>query len=167
MVADTFLSPPTRHAISFGASVLRPASRGSVTLFSAEPTAKPKIVHNYLAEPADLDAAVAGLRIGLELSRQPALKPWTTEPLAAPRSDSDADLRAYARRFTQTGLHPVGTCAMGRVVDAELRVPGVAGLRVVDASVIPELVSGNTMAPVIAVAERAAELMRHSPRENS
>ena len=161
MIADTFLSPPTRHALSFGASVLRPASRGAVTLFSDEPTAKPKIVHNYLAEPADLDTAVAGLRIGLELSRQPSLKPWTPKAIAAPVSDSEADLRTYARRFTQTGLHPAGTCAMGRVVDAELRVHGVIGLRVVDASVIPELVSGNTMAPVIAVAEKAADLMRH------
>lgn len=160
MIADTFLSPPTRHAVSFGASVLKPASRGYVTLFSDEPTAKPKIVQNYLAEEADLRTAVTGLRISLELSRQAAFKPWTLEPSTAPGSDTEADLRAYARRHVQTGLHPVGTCAMGRVVDTDLRVFGVDGLRVVDASVIPSVVRGNTNAPVMAIAEKAADLIR-------
>ncbi|WP_016817807.1 GMC family oxidoreductase [Salinispora arenicola] len=160
MVADTFLSPPTGHGVSFGASVMRPVSSGHVTLFSGEPTAKPKIVQNYLADPADLQTAVSGLRISLELSRQAALKPYAVEPSAAPSSDTETDLRAYARSHVQTGLHPVGTCAMGRVVDAELRVFGVDGLRVVDASVIPLIIRGNTNAPVMAVAERAADLVR-------
>jgi choline dehydrogenase len=160
MIADRFLSPPSQHGISFGASVLTPLSRGHVTLYSAEATAKPKIVQNYYADPADLDTAVAGLAISMELSRQAALKPYTDSAYAAPASDAAADLRAYARRHVQTGFHPVGTCAMGLVVDPELRVYGVEGLRVVDASVMPSVVRGNTNAPVIAIAEKAADLIR-------
>lgn len=165
-IVDTFLSPPTRHAISFGASVLNPASRGRVTLFSDEPTAKPRIIHDYLAEPQDLDLAVAGLRLGLDLAARPALRPYTVEPSSVPESDSRADLQAFVRRRVQTGLHPSGTCAIGGVVDTELRVTGVAGLRVADASVIPTLVRGNTMAPVIAVAERGADLIREVAAPN-
>jgi choline dehydrogenase len=170
MIADNFLSPPTRHSISFGASVLTPRSRGHVTLFSGEATAKPRIVQDYLADPTDLETAVTGLRISLELSRQAALKPFTIEATVAPSSDSEADLRQYARQRVQSGFHPVGTCAIGRVVDTELRVLGVDGLRVVDASVIPVLVRGNTNAPVIAIAEKAADLIRGSgpgPREGA
>jgi choline dehydrogenase len=163
MIADNFLSPPTRHAISFGASVLKPRSRGYVTLAAGEPTAKPKIVQNYYADPADLDTAVTGLRISMEISRQAALKPYTETAYAAPPTESTGALRRYVRRHIQTGFHPVGTCAMGLVVDARLRVLGVDGLRVVDASVMPSIVRGNTNAPVIAIAEKAADLIRELP----
>ena len=160
MFVDCGLTPPTGHGISYGGCVLSPAGRGSVTLASADPTAKPRIAHRYYTEPADLATAVAGLRIGLELARQPALQPYLEHPVSVPESGADADLRAFARRHTATLFHPAGTCAIGTVVDAELRVRGVAGLRVADASVMPTVPRGNTNAPVIAIAEKAADLLR-------
>ena len=107
---------------------------------------------------------VQGLRVAIEITRQPALAPYTTRPYYAPASDSEEDLRAHIRQQTFTLYHPVGTCRMGSdaeaVVGAELRVNGVEGLRVVDASVMPTVPRGNTNAPTIAVAERAADLIR-------
>jgi choline dehydrogenase len=163
MIADNFLTPPTGHAVSFGASVLKPQSRGQVVLVSAEPTAKPKIIHNYYAEPADLAVAVEGLRIALDISHRAPLKSYTERAYAAPAGESVHALRAFARQHIQTQFHPVGTCAMGLVVDEALRVTGVAGLRVIDASVMPSIVRGNTNAPVIAIAEKGADLVRGLP----
>ncbi len=163
LLLDGGLTPPPGHGISFGASVLRPLSRGRLALASDQPTAKPRIVFDYFAEPADLDTAATGVRIGLEISRQSALKTYTQTPYAVPDSESDADVRAFVRRHVQSLHHPVGTCAMGAVVDAELRVRGVEGLRVADASVIPLLVSGNTNAPTVAIAEKAADLILGRP----
>jgi choline dehydrogenase len=159
MLLDAGLAMPSRHAISFGPCVLSPRSRGSVTLASEDPTAKPRIRHNYYEDDADLASMVTGLRIGLEIARQSALSSYTESLYGAPDSESDEDLRAFARRNTATLFHPAGTCAMGTVLDEELRVRGVEGLRVVDASVMPTLVRGNTNAPVIAMAERAADLI--------
>ncbi len=159
MFADSGLGTPTHHALSYGPSILTPRSRGSVLLASDDPTAKPKIVHNYFADEADLDTAVAGLRIGLEIARQPALRPYTEAAYEPPASESDKDLRLHARRYTHSIFHPVGTCAMGTVVDAELRVLGIDGLRVVDASVMPTIVRGNPNAPTVAIAEKAADLI--------
>lgn len=159
LLADGGLTPPPGHGISFGPCVLRPASRGHVTLASDQPTAKPRIVLNYLAEPADLDLAVTGVRMALEISRQSALKTYTQSPYAVPESEADADLRAFVRHHVQPLHHPVGSCSMGTVVDAELRVRGVEGLRVADASVIPVLVSGNTNAAAVAIAEKGADLI--------
>lgn len=163
MLVDGGLGAPTGHGISYGACVLTARSRGSVSLTSTDPTAKPRIHHNYYREDADLRSAVDGLRIGMEIAQQAALKPYVEQPYQHPASGSEADLRDYARRNTYTLFHPVGTCAMGSVVDAELRVMGVSGLRVVDASVMPTVVRGNTNAPTIAIAERAADLIRGVP----
>ena len=160
MFADSGLGTPTHHAISFGPSMLAPRSRGSVGLASDDPTAKPKISHDYFADEADLDDAVAAVRMGLEISRQRALKPFNEDQFEPPASESDADLREFVRRYAHSIFHPAGTCAMGTVVDAELRVHGVEGLRVVDASVMPTLVRGNPNAPTIAIAERAADLIK-------
>ncbi|MFV2114124.1 GMC family oxidoreductase [Micromonospora sp. LOL_025] len=160
MFADNGLGTPTDHALSYGPSMLAPRSRGSVLLALADPTAKPKIVHNYFAEESDLDDAVAALRIGLDIARQPALAPYTERPFRPPASASDADLRDYVRRYAHSIYHPAGTCAMGAVVDAELRVLGVDGLRVADASVMPRLVSGNPNAATIAIGEKAADLIK-------
>lgn len=160
MFADGGLGFPSAHAISYAGCVLKPQSRGSVLLASGDPTAKPAIRHNFYTADADLELQVVGLRIGLEIARQHALKLYTETPFTPPASESDADLRAYVRRNTQTEYQPSGTCAMGSVVDAELRVLGVDGLRVVDASVLPTLVRGNMNAPTIAVAEKAADLIR-------
>jgi len=108
-----------------------------------------------------LDATLlAGLRKCLEIAEQPALNAVSTGPYGAPAGDDDASLMAHIERNSTTIYHPVGTCAMGEVVDAELRVLGMEGLRVVDASVMPTLVRGNTNAPTIMIAERAADLIR-------
>ncbi len=144
--------------------VLTPASRGIVAPLSPDPTAKPYILHNYLAEESDMARMVQGMRVAMEITRQPALAPYTTRPYYTPASDSEEDLRAHIRQQTFTLYHPVGTCRMGSdaeaVVDTELRVNGVEGLRVVDASVMPTVPRGNTNAPTIAIAERAADLIR-------
>ncbi|MEV4625128.1 GMC family oxidoreductase N-terminal domain-containing protein [Micromonospora sp. NPDC049523] len=160
MITDAGMAPPTAHGISFGPCLLTPRSRGSVTLASPAPTAKPRIRHDYYSEDSDLAVMVAGVRAGLEIARQGALGLYTEQPVRAPESESDDDVREFVRRNTQTLFHPSGTCAMGTVVDADLRVRGVQGLRVVDASVMPTVVRGNTNAPVIAIAERAADLIR-------
>jgi choline dehydrogenase len=164
MFADGGLGVPSCHAISYGACVIKPQSRGSVAIASDDPTAKPRIVHNYYAESQDLETAVAGLRIGLQIARQSALAPYTENAHEPPGSESDADLRAHVRRYTQTMYHPAGTCAMGTVVDADLRVLGVDGLRVADASVMPSVIRGNTNAPTIAIAEKAADLITGKSR---
>jgi choline dehydrogenase len=160
MFADGGLGFPSDHAISFGAYVLQPRSRGSVTLAGDDPTAKPRITHNYYADEADLRTATDGVRAALSIARQQALAPYTERPVSVPASDSDADIGDFLRRNTQTSYHAAGSCAMGLVTDAELRVLGVDGLRVADASVMPRLISGNTNAPTIAIAEKAADLIR-------
>jgi choline dehydrogenase len=162
MFVDGGLAPPTGHGISFGASALGTQSSGSVSLASDDPTTKPRILHNYYAEEADLEAAVTGLRVSLEIARRQALKPFTETPVTVPESDSEADLRAHVRRHSHTAFHAAGTCAIGKVVDTELQVEGIDGLRVVDASVLPT-VFGNPNAPTIAIAEKAADLIRGVP----
>ena len=159
MFVDGGLGVPAAHGISFGTDFLEPRSRGSVEIVSAEPTAKPRIRHNFFSEESDLDAAVEGMRIALDIARQNALKPYTVAPYSVPDSDSDSDIRAHLRRYSETAYHPVGTCAMGAVVDAELRVLGCEALRVVDASIMPT-VFGNPNAPTIAIAEKAADRIR-------
>ena len=153
--------------------MLKPASRGTVGLLSPDPTAKPWILHNYYAEDSDMRAMVDGLRLALEIGRAPALAQFAKRPYYMPEGDSDQQLRAYIRQQTFTLYHPVGTCRMGSdpdaVVDTDLRVRGLESLRVVDASVMPTVTRGNTNAPTIAIAERAAELIGggRSPDESA
>lgn len=156
---DEGLGAPTEHGFAFGPCVLKPTSRGRVALRSAMPDAKPRILHNYLATDQDRQSLLEGLRIALRIAARPAIAERITGPFATPASDSDADLMAFARRHAQTLYHPTSTCAIGPVVDPELRVRGVEGLRVADASVMPSIVRGNTNAPTIMIAERAAELI--------
>ena len=143
--------------------VLRPFSRGSVGLFSAHSAMAPRIDPGFLSDPRDLPVLKAGARILERVLEAPPLAPWRGRRLY-PHDGTDAGLEADIRARADTIYHPVGTCRMGRddlaVVDPQLRVHGVAGLRVVDASVMPRLVSGNTNAPTIMIAERAAELIR-------
>ncbi|MGI4878672.1 MAG: GMC family oxidoreductase, partial [Janthinobacterium lividum] len=157
--------------LTFAACQLRPESRGTIHVRSADPFAPPSIRPNYLADRLDQDTIVAGLRWGRVIAGQQALSPYMgDELLPGSAVESDADLLEFARQSGSTIYHPVGTCAMGRagdpraVVDPELRVRGVEGLRVVDASVMPRLVSGNTNAPTIMIAEKASDMIRASAR---
>ncbi|HET8821215.1 MAG TPA: GMC family oxidoreductase N-terminal domain-containing protein [Thermoleophilaceae bacterium] len=158
------LVPGDGHGFALGACVLKPKSRGFVALGSPDPTAKPLIVHNYLEHPDDVASMVAGVRTSMEICESGPLGDVSTGMLIGPPSRSDEDIEAHVRARLQTLYHPVGTCRMGddpgAVVDRELRVRGVSGLRVVDASVMPSVPRGNTNAPVIALAERAADLIR-------
>ena len=147
-------------ALAIGPCVLSPTSRGYVTLRSADPAYPPRIQHNYLATEEDRASIVEGLRLALGIAGQPALKRHITGPFQVPESDSTADLLAFASRLGHTLYHPTSSCAIGSVVDSELRVLGVERLRVVDASVMPTVVRGNTNAPTIMIAERAADLIR-------
>ena len=165
-VPARLLEEPTfEHGFTLAVCPLKPASRGMLTLRSPDPTTKPFILHNYYAEDSDMQTMLEGLRIAEEIGAQPALAPYTSRLYDEPASQSEPDRRAYVRRQTYTFFHPVGTCRMGSdanaVLDTELRVRGVDGLRVVDASVMPTVPRGNTNAPTIAIAERAADLIGH------
>lgn len=148
------------HGFAYGPCVLAPTSRGSVSLRSARPDAAPRIVHNYLTTVEDRDALVAGVRIALDIAAQPAMADVIAEPIDVPASSSEPDILSWVKRAGMTVFHPTSTCAIGSVVDAQLRVFGVDGLRVVDASVFPTVPRGNTNAPTIMAAEKAADLIR-------
>jgi choline dehydrogenase-like flavoprotein len=157
--------PAFGHGYSCHVCLLRPKSRGSVTLASADPLAAPLIDPNFLAERDDVDRLVRGFKLMRRILEQPALAGHRGRELAASRdARSDAQIEAFIRGHADTIYHPVGTCRMGPgpmdVVDAQLRVHGVQGLRVVDASIMPRIVGGNTNAPVIAIAEKAADLIK-------
>jgi choline dehydrogenase len=146
---------------------LRPGSRGRIDARSADPFADPAIRANYLATDEDRRVLREAVRIGRDVAAQAALDPYRDTELApGPEVRSDAEIDAWVRAHAETIYHPVGTCRMGAdgdpqaVVDAELRVRGIAGLRVVDASVMPALVGANTNAPTIMIAEKAADLIR-------
>ncbi len=148
------------------AVLLRPESRGEVSLASADPRAALRIRQNFLATDKDWAVLRAGLRMVREIGRQAPLARYTDAELA-PGSDDAID--AHIRATAITVHHPLGTCRMGAasdpasVVDPELKVLGVEGLRVVDASVMPDLVGGNINAPVIMIAEKAADMIRGRP----
>jgi choline dehydrogenase len=156
------------HAITMGPVLVAPRSQGWLRLRSANPTDKPRILTNSLAEPEDVAALVAGTRLSRKIA---ATKPFASvlgrELFPGPDIEGDDDLADDLRRRVELLYHPVGTCKMGSdedaVVDPELRVRGVDGLRVVDASVMPTIPSGNTNAPTIAIAERAADLIAGKP----
>jgi choline dehydrogenase len=164
-IVDEGMSDPEAHGVWVSPCLLTPESRGSVRLASNDPTAKP-IVHNeFYSRGEDMQRMIDGMRLTLEICAQPALRPYCAEPFTAPEGDSEEELREHIARTTFSVYHPVGTCRMGEdaeaVLDDQLRVNGIEGLRVVDASVMPVVPRGNTNAPTIAVAERAADLIRH------
>ncbi len=143
--------------------VLRPKSRGEVTLRSGNPRDLPRVDPNFFSDPDDIRLSVAGLRKAQEILAQDAFKPYVQAREAFPAKTDEAELVAYWKKHGKTVYHPVGTCRMGRdemaVVDPELRVHGIAGLRVVDNSVMPNLVSGNTNAAAIMIGEKASDLI--------
>jgi choline dehydrogenase len=158
-IVDEGMADPTAHGLWISPCLLQQEARGSVRLQNNDPTGKPVIRNDFYATEKDTRMACDAFRLMLEITRQPALRPYCAEPFTVPASGSEADVLAHVRRTTFAIYHPVGTCAMGTVVDDQLRVNGVEGLRVVDASVMPMVPRGNTNAPVIAVAERAADLI--------
>jgi choline dehydrogenase len=156
-----------QHAYMTHADLLRPTSRGRLWLRSADPRDKPRMVFNYLQTQHDIDGLTAAVRLIREIHAQPALARLSGAELApGPEVKTDAEIHDWLRRNTDTSYHPVSTCRMGRsgdataVVDDACRVMGVDGLRVADASIMPDLVSGNTNAPTIMIAEKAADLIR-------
>ncbi|HEY7943453.1 MAG TPA: choline dehydrogenase [Casimicrobiaceae bacterium] len=160
---------PTHAFSGFTMSVcqLRPQSRGSVRIKSADPLAPPALQPNYLSAPGDRETLLAGIRLARKLAATPALAPYVrAEYQPGIAAQSDADLIEFAKNTGGTIFHPSGTCSMGdiardrqAVVDSELRVHGVDGLRVVDCSIMPTLTSGNTNVPVVMIAEKAADLI--------
>ena len=153
------------HGYSCHVCLLRPKSRGTLTLASADPLAAPLIDPNFLAEPDDLARLVRGFKAMRNVLQQPALAGYRGRELpASAGAQTDGQIEQFIRDHADTIYHPVGTCRMGSgvgdVVDAQLRVHGVQGLRVVDASIMPSIVGGNTNAPVIAIAEKAADLIK-------
>lgn len=156
------------HGLSCHVCLLRPQSRGSVGLQGADPALPPRIDPAYLSHPQDLDDMVAGYRITQRLMQAPALAELYTRDMFTPDVRDDEGIRAIIRQRAETIYHPVGTCRMGTdadaVVDAELRVHGMQGLRVVDASIMPTLIGGNTNAPTIMIAEKAVDLIRGQSR---
>jgi acyl dehydratase len=148
----------TGNRCTLNAYLLHPRSRGVVSLASADPRQQPKIDPNFLAEQFDLDRTVESIRIGR------VAKYNASEFMPGADVRTRAAYEAYVRKESRSGYHPVGTCKMGEdemaVVDAQLRVRGVEGLRVADASIMPRLVSGNTNAPSIMIGERALDFLR-------
>jgi choline dehydrogenase len=160
---DNGFTPAPGHGYTFGPCLLQPASRGSVSLRTADPLAKPVLRAGYYTAPEDLRTMVDGLRLALQLSDAAPLRRHQAAR-HLPEGDDDAGLVAHLRAHSQTLYHPTSTAAMGAsddaVLDPELRVRGVQGLRVVDASAFPTVPRGNTHAPVVMLAERAADLLR-------
>ncbi len=157
--------PMPHGGVTLNSAYLRPRSRGTVRLASCDPTAAPLIDPNYWQDPHDREMSIRGLRLAREIMAQNALKPFVAgERLPGPGVSSDQDCFDYACQHAKTDHHPVGTCRMGAdagaVLDPALRFRGIAGLRVVDASVMPALVSANTNATTIMIAEKAADMIR-------
>ncbi len=153
------------HGYSVSTILMRPKSRGTVTLRAADPRANPKIDLNAFSEPEDLDALLRGFKLARRLLDAPAFEPYRGRELKpGPDVQTDDALKDYLRETSGTIYHPVGTCRMGTdaaaVLDPELRLRGIDGLRVVDASIMPRVVGGNTNAPTIMIAEKASDMIR-------
>jgi len=162
-----FLNKTPQYALNVGVSMIKQDSRGEVTLRSKDPFDPPKILLNLFKERSDVDRMIRGIRAARKIYGQPPLADMHgPEDMPGEALQSDAELEAFVRDTGAITLHPVGTCKMGvesdpmAVVDDQLRVRGVEGLRVIDASVMPNVPGGNTNAPTIMIAEKAADLLR-------
>jgi choline dehydrogenase len=157
---------PRRHGFVLHVAVLRPATRGRLELASADPAARPLMHPNFLQDKADLQALIYGLKEARRILSMPPLARCSGRELSpGPAVSTDADLEAFIRANVATTYHPVGTCKMGpardpmAVVDSRLRVHGINGLRVADASIMPNIIGGNTSAPSMMIGERAADFI--------
>lgn len=158
---------PEGHGFSLSTQILNPASRGAIRLRSSDPFAPPVIQPNYLADESDLELFVEGVRRARDISQAGPFDEFRgAEVWPGPERTSDDELKAFIRATAEGAMHPVGTCRMGiddeAVVDPSLRVRGIQGLRVVDASIMPVITRGNTNAPAMMIAEKGADLIRFS-----
>jgi choline dehydrogenase-like flavoprotein len=155
------------HGYSCHVCLLRPKSIGTVSLVSADPAAAPRIDPKYFDHPDDLDAMVDGFKLARKIMDAPALAGVRSGELYTAGVHSDDEIREELRNRADTIYHPVGTCRMGNdpmaVVDSRLRVHGIEGLRVVDASIMPTMPSANLNASVLMIAEKAADMIRGKP----
>ncbi len=157
--------PKGTSGITLNSYTTRPKSRGTVRLRSGDPSAAPLVDPNFLAEPSDLKTSAEGVRISKEIFSQPSLMKFIRRHhLPGDEVRTQADFEAYARQYGRTSYHPCGTCRMGvddlAVVDPQLRLRGLDGIRVCDSSVMPSLIGSNTNAPTIMIAEKASDLVR-------
>ena len=154
------------HGYSIHSSIMRPKSRGTITLADNNPRSAPLIDPNYLSHPDDLTVMLAGLKKTLAIMQSPAFDNIRGKMVYPLDINNDEQLIEFIRQTADTEYHPVGTCKMGQdsmaVVDTNLRVHGMSNLRVVDASIMPSIITGNTNAPVIAIAEKAADLIKRA-----
>jgi choline dehydrogenase len=159
------LTPRKEHCFGFGPTLITPESRGEISLRSTNPLEPPAIRANYLSTEADMQVIVHGVRLSRQLAHSKAFEIYRGEELHPGTSaQSDNEIAEFVRREAETLYHPVGTCKMGSdsmaVVDARLRVRGIEKLRVVDTSIMPRIIAGNTNAPTIMIAEKAADMIR-------
>jgi choline dehydrogenase len=158
--------------LSNGIAVVRPQSIGHVRIKSADPRAHPAILHNFLATPEAQRVAVDAVRMSRTITHSAALAPFEPEEIAPGRDvQSDDEILAYARQTVITVFHQSGSCKMGQdplaVVDERLRVRGVDGLRVIDASIMPNVISGNTNAPSMMIGEKGAAMLKEDRRRSA
>jgi choline dehydrogenase len=159
------MTRPEGNGFTIGPTLVLPQSKGFIALRSGNPLALPVIEPRYLTEVADMEILVEGIKLARQLGHSRAFADFRdVEMLPGPQATTDEALREHVRNVVETLYHPVGTCKMGHdslaVVDDELKVHGVTGLRVIDASVMPSIVNGNTNAPTIMIAEKAADLIK-------
>jgi choline dehydrogenase-like flavoprotein len=147
------------HGFSCHTCLLRPKSRGSIQLASADPADAPLIDPAFYQDPEDLEGMVRGFKLTRRIMDAPSLKVRRGRELFTEGIRSDDEIKAVLRQRSDTIYHPVGSCAIGSVVDHDLKVKGLSGVRVADASIMPTLIGGNTNAPVVAFAEKAVDLI--------
>jgi choline dehydrogenase len=156
---------PDGHGFSIGPTLIQPESKGYLQLKTADPLAYPLIQPNYFEDEADLEVMIEGLKVARKIANAPAFDAYRGDEIRpGPDVQSDEGLREYLRDTVETLYHPVGTCKMGldsmAVVNPQLQVHGIQGLRVVDASIMPSIINANTNAPTIMIAEKAADMIR-------
>jgi len=159
MFYDEGLTAPHAGGYCFGPVVVKPTSRGRVMLRAPLADSKPRVLCNFLTTEEDRRSMIAGIRMALEIAEQAPLKKVARTAFSVPAGDSDEEIMHWVRRAAQSVYHPTSTCAIGSVVDPQLRVYGVEGLRVADASVMPTVTRANTNAAAIMIAEKAADLI--------
>jgi choline dehydrogenase len=162
-----FVRPPG-HGFTLGPTLVTPVSRGRIMIRGDDPAAPPRIYGNFLSEPSEIKALMRAIKLSREIAHAKAFAPYRgAEFIPGDATKTDAQLEAFLRAKVELLYHPCATCKMGEddraVVDSELRVRGIDGLRVADASVMPVVPRGNTNAPTIMIAERCAAWMKASP----